>query len=548
MSGVMGIFDLYDRAELARRFGAPVLQRGSDYVETGHVLSCEISDANPRITLVHGQVQGSGGRSYGTTVTLAEDPSGAWIDARCTCPVVRMCKHAAALMLVATRERGAEGGRDWERRLSLVLDELDDDAEAAVAAKNPLGLLCELTPTASGRRPGALRIRPVQRGARNGWVRTQVGWTDVPYLDRRPGFDPVQVRLLADILSAHRAANRQAYFGAESHLSVSTFGPSLWPLLREARAAGLTLVPAGQLDGLDVAPGPVSLRLDVNGADTDRAHMRLGVDLDGTWFSGDRLEVLGSDGHGVALWEVTRSTGSGSALDRRWRVVLAPLARPAGPQSRRMIAAGESLPVPRGDLPDLVGEYLPRLQRHLPVVSSDDTVKVPEAAEPRLALTVTWTSVDEVHVAWSYRYRVGQDDRIYALGETRGMRGVRRPEAERALLDALELDEEQVHRLCGSSRRDHGLVPEQTFEGMTAVAFTQDTLVPLEVSGQVEIEEVGARPAYQELTDAPEITFSPGPGRKRPTPRWRPAPTGSTSRSSSRSASASSAWPSCWRR
>ena len=503
----MGIFDLYDEQELARSFGSVTVDRGRDYFARGRVLGLDVNDANPRITLVRGTVLGSGARHYATTVTLAEDPSGSWIDAHCTCPVVRMCKHAAAVMLAAgASEASRPSSREWERRLTLVLDELDDSAQISAAAKNPLALQVELAP---GRRQwrtggvparGGLRLRPLRRGARDNWVRQGVSWNEVPYLDRRADVEPAQAAVLAEMLSAHRAANRQAYFGADAHLTLATFGPSLWPLLRQADAAGLALVPAGQLRKVDVLPQPVSLRIDVNGADTEQAHLGIGVELEGDWFAGESLEVLGESGHGVALW-----TEVGSA----WRVVLAPLSRPAGVQTRRLIAAGHSLAVPKPDLDDLVGDFLPRLQRHLPVVSTDESVRLPEPAEPRLALTVTWKAVDEVHLAWSWRYRVGTDDRIYGLDESRGLRGFRRPDAEQALLDALELDDEMRHRLCGSAHGRHGLLPEQTFSGPTVIAFVEETLVPLEVAGQVEIEEVGSRPDFRELTDAPVIRFEP---------------------------------------
>jgi superfamily II DNA or RNA helicase len=508
----VGIFDLFDDEELARSFGSMTVDRGRDYLARGLVLSLDVNDTNPRITLVRGTVQGSGGRQYATTVTLAEDPSGTWVDAHCTCPVVRMCKHAAALMLAVALERsGDTAAREWERRLTLVLDELEDAAQSTAAPKNPLGLQLELSP---GRRQwrtgqpaarGVLRMRPVRRGARDKWVRQGASWNDVPYLDRRTDADPAQTAVLTELLSAHRAANRQAYFGADAHLTLATFGPGLWALLRQADEVGIELVPAGDLRRVAVAREPLALRLDVNGANTAQAHVGIGVEHQGEWFSGESLEVLGDTGHGVALWSPVDSTGTSEA----WEVVLAPLDRPAGLQTRRLIAAGHTLPVPRSDVDDLVGDLLPRLQRHLPVVSSDESVHLPEPAEPRLAVTVTWKAVDEVHLAWSWRYRVGADDRIYALGETRGLRGIRRPDAEQALVDALELDEEMRHRLCGSADGRHGLLPEQTFRGPTVIAFVEGTLVPLEASGQVEIEEVGVRPEFHELTDAPVIRFEP---------------------------------------
>ncbi|HET6561155.1 MAG TPA: DEAD/DEAH box helicase [Marmoricola sp.] len=509
----MGIFDLYDDDELVRSFGSGTVARGREYVERRHILTLEISDANPRITVLNGRVNGSGGRVYGTSVTLVDDPSGPWLDARCTCPVVRMCKHAAALVIAATERRAAldTPARDWERRLGLVLEELDRTVEEERLPKRPLGLQVEL---ATGRpasrwsawqeedrtHRGQLRVRPLQRGARDKWVKTQVSWLDVPNLGHRTDVDQAQAAVLVELLAAHRAANRQAYFGNESHLTFATYGPSVWPLLREAERVGLPLVPAGLLRGIRVATEPAVLRFDVNGADREVAQLEVGVTHEEEWYTGARLEVLGDSGHGVALW-----TPAGDG----WEVVLAPLAKPAGTQTRRLVAAGHAVPVPKEDVPDLVAEYLPRLRRHLPVVSSDETVPVPELVEPRLALTVTWKAVDEVHLAWSWRYRVAGDDRIYALDETRGLRGIRRADAEQALLDALELDEEQLHRLFGAHRTVHGPIPEQTLTGPVVIAFLEETLLPLEASGQVEIEEIGARPSYTEVTEAPVIRFAP---------------------------------------
>src|SRR4051812_35694546 len=122
----MATFDLLDRCddeELIRFFGVVTWERARDYVAQGRVLRVEGNDANPRITVVNGDVAGMGPLPYGVTATVTEDPSGVWIEARCTCPIVRMCKHAAAL-LIAAREADSgpsSGHREWERRPRPVL-------------------------------------------------------------------------------------------------------------------------------------------------------------------------------------------------------------------------------------------------------------------------------------------------------------------------------------------------------------------------------------------------------------------------------------------
>src|SRR4051794_32751255 len=547
----MATFDLLDRCddeELIRFFGVVTWERARDYVAQGRVLRVEGNDANPRITVVNGDVAGMGPLPYGVTATVTEDPSGVWIEARCTCPIVRMCKHAAAVLMAArdaADTASSSGHREWERRLSLVLDELDDRAESSVAATRPLALQVELTRPGGNRyswdavrptRRGALRLRPLVRGARDNWVKSGVGWSEVASLDRRSDIDARQAAVLVELLTSYRSATRSGYYGSESHLLLSSFGHSLWPLLADAQAVGLELVPAGVLRSVTVASEPLALRLDVNGADTERAHLQVGVEHDDEWYAGDVLDVLGADGHGVALW---RSAGS---TDDRWAVVLGPLSKPAGVQTRRWIAAGTSLPVPSRELPDLVSDYLPRLQRHIPVVSSDESVQLAEPVTPRLVLTVTWKAVDEVHIAWSWRYRAGEDDRIYGLDESRGLRGIRRADAEGELLAGLELDDEQRHRLTGSSRPVRSLIPEQTFRSLAAIAFVEDTLVPLEDSGQVEIEEVGARPDYRELTEAPVIRFESRSALERRPDVATPGSSGETAGSSVEPVEARTDW------
>ena len=234
------------------------------------------------------------------------------------------------------------------------------------------------------------------------------------------------------------------------------------------------------------------------------------------WHPGDRVEVLAPvagasrvtapTGHGVAVWEGEPGL---------WDVLLAPVERPIGTKVARALKGGDRFAVPAEEVERLTSDYLPRLQRHLPVASSDDSVHVPELPRPRLALAVTWRAVDEVALTWSWRYRVGSDDRVYGLADTRGLRGIRAPEQEAELLAGLELDDAQTYRLCGG-RREHGLLPEQVITGPAVIGFLDETLVPLEASGQVEIDESGHRPSFTELHEQPEVSFTSAPDQPGP--------------------------------
>jgi superfamily II DNA or RNA helicase len=518
---MVDLSSLLSDEDLRRRYGTPTLERAWDYVRRGQVLSCTDELDGDGDLDVRGTVAGSRNAPYVVHVSVGTEGDGAWVYGRCSCPVGEGCKHVLALLITVRDEharRAPPAARRWERQLGSLLDELDDRVEAATRAAVPLALQVDLRPPAretgyrgwsrdsrpaQGPARGALRIRPLQRGARDNWVRTGVSWTDVPYLDRR-GHPADQVAALNDLLSAHRAATRQMYFGADAHLSLGSFGAQELRLLRRAVDVGMPLVPGNGLTGVALAD-PVHVQLDVNAAPDRDALLRLGVSCDGDWYSTGEVDVLGEGGHAVALWLPDGD---------RWAVTLAPLATPVGPEVRRLLRLGDSVVVPASDRDDLVSEYLPRLQRHVPVVSSDGSVAVPEPVEPRLALTVTWVAADEVSVTWSWRYRVGSDDRVYGLSETRGLRGVRRPESEQALLDGLRLDEEQAYHLCRSSDRARGLEETRTFRDVHAILFAEQLLPGLRE--QVEVDEIGDMPDYRAVEGVPLVRFTTRDGADEP--------------------------------
>ena len=507
-----------DDAGLRSRFGSATHDRAVDYVRRGKVLACRHRVDDEGDVDIHGSVEGSAGEIYGCNVSVGRSGSGVWTYGRCSCPVADGCKHMVALLLTVRAQQAeeyAEGaGRRWERQLASVLDELDAVPDRSRQTK-PLALQVEVNQRSASSgfrgwsepapRRGSLRVRPLQRGARDNWVRSGVSWNDLQHVGARNlRHPPEQVAILSEMLASYRAAQRNLYFGGgDTHLTLGSFGGSLWSMLARCEEAGLELVPGAGLESVTVRHEPVSIQLDVNAAPLREAHLRLGVKVGEVWHGADAIDVLGEGGHGVALW-------APGETDQTWAVTLAPLAKPAGPEVRRLLSMSEELVVPAEDRADLVAEYLPRLQRHVPVISSDGSVAVPEPVEPRLCLTVKWIAVDEVRIAWSWRYRVGEDDRVYRLDETRGMRGVRRPEREWELLEELErsLTDEQVHRLYGSERRDAGILVEAVFHDVAAIGFAEDVLPGLEAGGLVEIEEIGVRPDYRESSESPVIRFA----------------------------------------
>ncbi len=494
-----------DDEDVERCFGAATLARGRSYADEGRVTQVQVTGQERGVVLVSADVRGSGHQRYRTHVTAVTGTGDLYLDSRCTCPVGRMCKHGAALVLVAGGERRTAGS-SWERRLGALVDELEGTASTAPEQRGPVGvralaLQVEAPATrsrwATHHTRGGLRVRPLVKSARGAWVKSGAGWDDLPRLLRTRAVPAEQGAALHEILLGHRAASATYYYGGEPHLPLERCGAALWRSLETALAAGVELVPAGVLESVAVAPEPVGVVAEAT-RDHGGARVRLGVRHDGEWYDGDRVELLGEPAHGVALWTPT---------PQGWQVVLAPLTTKAGPRTRRLLS-GEALEVPAEAVDDLVADLLPRLARHVPVDSPDDSLRLPEPSEPRLALEVEWRAADDVGLTWQWRYarREGADDRVYELDDERGVHGLRRPDLERDLLAALELDDDQRYLLCetGSAR----LVPQQSFQGIRAVAFHDDALVALERSGQVEILEQGPRPDYQEASGPPVIRFA----------------------------------------
>src|SRR4051794_5211106 len=256
----MDTLGAYDDERLTRDFGELTLRRGREYAVTGRVTDLTVNEASS-IVVLQARVKGSAGRVYSTAVTLVDDAHEEYLTSRCSCPVAVLCKHGAAVVLHArARSETVTPGRTWERRLSRVLDELEDGAEAAAARRRPLALQLELTEGRSSARHawdtsragragtrGFLRLRPLQRGARGTWVKGDASWAHVSSMWGHEGWSPEQVALLNEILTGFRAANRQSYYGAEQHLGLTGFGPALWSQLQRAGALGVPLIPAGLL-------------------------------------------------------------------------------------------------------------------------------------------------------------------------------------------------------------------------------------------------------------------------------------------------------------
>jgi hypothetical protein len=225
-------------ATLGSLFSAPTMQKGSAYAKSGRVVELTVDESGHTLT---GQVVGSGGRRYHTTVNLdgVDAVDDGYLDAFCACPVGYGCKHAAALLVAARdgRRRGAvtASAPDWERLLTPVVR-----PEAAQAATVPIALQFEVgerdqsspytirrTTTLPSRR---VRLRPVVLGSSGRWVRTGVSWSQLRFEQGRSVHRADQVAALREFVLVRDASTRAGYGGYVGYsdaLYLDELGPSL---------------------------------------------------------------------------------------------------------------------------------------------------------------------------------------------------------------------------------------------------------------------------------------------------------------------------------
>ena len=495
------LLELDDR-QLSRFFDRGALARGRHCHTSGAVQQVRVLSRTRGQVLLAGEVWGTAPAPYQVQVRAEGSPSRSlYLNGYCSCPVAHNCKHAVAVVLAA-RTPVAPSRPMWERRLQAVLEELDGDEDHDVAARPGLGLQLELKAPGhgfAGREAGpALQMRPVRRGAKDNWVKTGISWNNLAYgygygLQQ---FDPGQVQVLKVL---YTAASQHSY-SARATTPVSDVGVALWPLLEQARDAGVELVPAGKVRSVTLTERPVTVRADVTTSEDEGLHF--GLLLDGADLPGqvETISVLGDPGHGLV---VLLDGHSGQ------RLVLARLSRPLPRSLALMLEARAPVVVPPDAATSFVRDYLPRLTRHLPTGSSDGSVVVPEQLPPALVARVEWHAVDRAELSWHWRYQVGEETRCFALDDQSpaGVR-LRREEAAHAAMVAGDLSEPVAEALV-EGRAD--LRARVGFDADRVLELADVVLPELRQLDAVEVEEATQPPDYRAAEGAPEVRFDAAP-------------------------------------
>ncbi|HEY0247887.1 MAG TPA: DEAD/DEAH box helicase [Gryllotalpicola sp.] len=286
------------------------------------------------------------------------------------------------------------GESEWKRKLRGLARGVDAEADAEASGperRTPLGVQFEVrevvrrgsgrwqhtsnttvTATAESVGPLKLTVRPVMPGRSGGWVGANLAWTGLQYQVHQLGLDPAQVRWFTEFAALARASTG-SFLGQDGvRVSLDDFGSTLlWRLLAEARALGIALVAAGRDPALRVGDR-ASIRLEASAAVGEGELGGIALlpiaTIDKADVTGQRLGATGAHGLYAVEWPGPI-------------VRLAPAERPISAEALRL-AASDPIVIPPRERDEFFADFYPGLDRVVPIVSTDDSVELPEPSPP----------------------------------------------------------------------------------------------------------------------------------------------------------------------
>jgi len=516
-----------------------------------------------------GIVDGRYGDHYTPTVYLSrQGPVPVVKAARCNCAASYGCEHAAALLIAAvtgaTTAGGAGNDSMWEGSLAVPRQAArrhawDTSLESWLAAGREAGrtgeatLAIELTLEADqagrppvprlpgqehgfpGPLPVRLMARLVQPGKQGGWVGGSLSWGKLGGYGYYSGPSATQTRLLRELVALYRTrVSSPGYYypgGDERAIELSAIESSrLWPLLDEARQAGLPLVyrrklgpvegyreaelgldVTGDEDGGGLAVTPV-IRLDGpsagpgTGSPAGAGSPAAGVAGPGEVAGAGAADVvpvrfIGAQGHGLVYLDGAEAGRSAEPGD--WRFRLARLRRAVPEPLQEMALAGQRLVIPAAGLARFREEFYPRLRQMATVTSSDGAFTPPDISGPTLVLCASYGTEHDVQVHWKWAYQVGDARLRSDLGASPEDTGYRDTRAELAILDRLALS-----GVLDGELASRAMAPGTRFRGLDTVRFTTELLPLLSRQPGLAVEVTGDPADYREVSDSLCVSVS----------------------------------------
>ena len=491
--------------ELIGVVGRHAFDAGVVYAQQGRATVLEHDAAD---FWIHGYCRGSGARIYTTNVSYERSRNGVLTDlqGRCSCPVQTDCKHAVALLIAAldAAERPAAPTLPaWEKALGEIFGEPGRHDSAM-----PLALLLDFQPPPDDQATqraaahgwgrlgaGSLPARPARQGTRSKWIASGATWSDIQR--GAAGFHSGQFDALRTLGRLFHAASPYMRTTDTWYELDAIESPSIWRVLREGVAAGLTLLESNSLV-------PVTLE-----AEPARAEVAIEAHPDGVSIEAvldhplalTQLLPLGSPPHGFA------------GRDGEGWLHLLPLEYPATKEWVDLRRHGRVV-VPADDRERFERELLPRITRKQVWSSPDESfVPAPPPATVLEALVTLTTETGEdgltgpprAELQWQWRWGSDADARVITLEASAGGMSaaddpLRDADRERELLAAAARSLSALPSL----HVDEAPLSAAVARGRDAVTLVQSALPVLREIDGIEVTVTGELPIYRDA-GAPEV-------------------------------------------
>ncbi len=498
---------------------------------------------DPGTGLLLGKVRGSLDVPYSTTAKLVRRASG-WscTVGVCSCPVRKDCKHVAALLFTAednpatrvqllapadvsrlSRSAAPAAASDWEEALSPLM------ARPGITASSngtPLALQFEIEEPAphfsyTGRRDPLrsvrqLKARPVIMGAKGKWIRGDVSWNTLSYLNYRRECNEAHVEWMQEFLAAHTALANRQHQGSAPWLGLNTYaGKNLWALLAKAQEIGVTLVHSRGAQPVRIAAEPAAVGLNLSRGGPD-AGLQLAptITVDGLQVDPAAAGTIGRPAHGIFLTSdddtdadaALPGTGPGEAV-----ITLAPLESGLSDELLGFVTAGTTLHIPARDESRFLTGFYPRLKQTARVTASDESVELPTLAVPSLSLLANYGADHRVRLHWEWHYTSGTLVTSQPLWRHPGDHGYRDDPAEARILEGVGQPWTTVAALGESATGGWGtprLAATAELTGLDTLAFTEEVLPGLRGLPGVTVDTAGDMADYREAEEAPVVAIS----------------------------------------